>query len=85
MSQTKEINVNARPESCWINYRLDLKGIRHEDVASKARCSASLVSKVISGVRSSKNVQAVLAEMLGYESWKHLWADAFISADRRAV
>jgi hypothetical protein len=67
------------PEGCWIKYQLDLRNIKLETVAQKANRSVSSVSRVICGVKKSEKVEKALAEMLGYPSWKHLWADAFIS------
>jgi hypothetical protein len=40
---------------------------------------------VVCGKRGSKSVEAALAEVLGYPSWKHLWAEAFINTGREAV
>jgi hypothetical protein len=69
----------------WIRYQLDLRGIKFEAVAKKARRSVPLVSQVINGQKQSEKVQEALASLLGYQSWQHLWADAFISAERSAV
>jgi len=80
-----EKRTSGNKESCWIRYRLDLRGIKLEDVAKKANRTISLVSKVINGERQSEKVEVALAELLGYSSWKNLWADAFINAERRAV
>jgi len=85
MAQSRTFDNKLRKEGCWIRYCLDLRGIKLEDVAKKAHRSISLVSKVIKGERRSEKVETVLAEMLGYISYKQLWADAFISAERRAV
>jgi len=85
MAQLRTAGNKAQPESCWIRYRLDLRGIKLEEIAVKAHRSIPLVSKVSSGERRSEKVEAALAEALGYPSWQHLWADAFISAERRAV
>jgi len=76
---------NKLQVGCWIRYHLDLGGIKLDEIAKKSHRSISLVSKVINGERQSEKVEAVLAEKLGYPSWKHLWADAFINAERRAV
>jgi ribosomal protein L31E len=65
------------PEGCWIKYQLDLRNIKLEDVAKKAHRSISMVSQVICGVKKSEKVEKVLAEMLGYPSSTHLWAEAF--------
>jgi hypothetical protein len=53
-----------------------------EDVAKKARRSVAMVSRVVCGVKKSEKVEAALAEMLGYPSFKHLWAASFIDSDR---
>jgi transcriptional regulator with XRE-family HTH domain len=73
------------PEECWIRYNLNLKNIKLEAIAKKARRSVPLVSRVLSGSRRSEKVQAALAELLGYPSWQHLWADAFINSERKAI
>jgi len=86
MARKQSFEQPRTPESCWIKYQLDLRNIKYDVVAEKARCSIQFVSMVICGKRKSKNVEAVLAEMLGYQSYKHLWADAFInSGERKAV
>jgi hypothetical protein len=70
------------PAGCWIRYQLDLRNIKLEEVAQKAHHSVSSVSRVICGVKKSEKVEKALAEMLGYPSYKHLWADAFLNANR---
>jgi hypothetical protein len=78
------------PEGCWIKYQLDLQNIKLEAIAKKAGRTVATVSRVICKLRHSEAVEAVLAEMLGYPTFKDLWIDAFINADfskkeRRAV
>jgi hypothetical protein len=86
MAQKKSFEQPVSPESCWIKYQLDLHNIKYDAVAKKAHCTTQFVSLVILGKRKSENVGAVIAEMLGYQSYKHLWADAFInSGERKAV
>jgi hypothetical protein len=85
MIQKKEIDQPMPPTGCWIRYQLNLRGMILETAAKKAGRSVTLVSRVISGERRSEKVQAVLAEMLGYKSWQHLWAAAMLNAERRAV
>jgi len=85
MARTREINRPMSPEGCWIKYRLNLKNIKLETIAKKARRSVALVSLVLCNERRSEKVEAALAETLGYPSWEHLWADAFINAERSAV
>ncbi|MDR3019876.1 MAG: hypothetical protein LBU66_03110 [Treponema sp.] len=70
------------PERCWIKYQLNLRGIKYKAIARKARRTEAFVSQVICGKRNSEPVEAALADALGYPSWKHLWAAAFINADR---
>jgi DNA-binding LacI/PurR family transcriptional regulator len=70
------------PEGCWIKYQLDLRNIKMEDVARKAHRSVSMVSRVVAGVKKSEKVEKALAEMLGYPSYKNLWAAAFITSGR---
>jgi lambda repressor-like predicted transcriptional regulator len=69
------------PEGCWIKYQLDLRNIKLEIIAKKAGCAISTVSRVICKTRHSEKAEAVLAEMLGYPTFKDLWVDAFINAD----
>jgi lambda repressor-like predicted transcriptional regulator len=73
------------PEGCWIKYQLDLRNIKLEAIAKKAGRTVATVSRVICKTRHSEKVEAVLAEMLGYPSWQHLWADALINVERRVV
>jgi hypothetical protein len=73
------------PEGCWLRYQLDLRNIKMDAVAKKARRSVPLVSLVICGEMRSEKVEAALAEMLGYPSWERLWAAAMINAQRNAI
>ena len=66
-------------------YQLNLRNIKLEAIAKNAERTVATVSRVISGTRHSEKVEAVLAEMLGYPSYKTLWAAAFIEAKRKAV
>jgi hypothetical protein len=85
MARSRSVNKPMPPEGCWIKYQLELRNIKFEEIAKKARCTVATVSLVISKERHSERVEAALAETLGYPSYKHLWADAFISAERKAV
>ena len=85
MARSRSSNNPMPPEGCWLKYQLDLRNIKFEEVAKKAHRTVSLVSYVISGERRSESVEAALAEMLGYPSWKRLWAAAFVNAERKAV
>jgi ribosomal protein L31E len=60
------------PEGSWVKYQLDLRNIKLEAVARKARRSVSMVSQVITGVKNSDAVGLALAQMLGYASYKDL-------------
>jgi hypothetical protein len=82
MARTRSPENPMPPEGCWIKYKLDLRNIKMEDVAKKAHRSVAMVSRVVCGVKNSEKVEKALAEMLGYPSWKYLWADAFINSDR---
>jgi hypothetical protein len=73
------------PERCWIKYQLSLRNIKYGAVARKANRTEAFVSLVVCGKRGSKSVEAALADVLGYASWKHLWAAAFAKAERRTV
>jgi len=85
MTRAKTPDKPISPEGCWIRCQLGLRNIKYEDVAKKARRTAAFVSMVIGGKRRSERVEAALAEMLGYPSWKPLWADAFTYAERRTL
>ena len=63
-------------ERCWIKYQLNLRGILYEVIANKAHCTETTVSRVVRGRLRSKNVEAALAEVLGYESFDQLIAAA---------
>ncbi|MDR1252863.1 MAG: hypothetical protein LBK62_11985 [Treponema sp.] len=82
MARVRPAKNSTPPEGCWIKYKLILRNIKMEDVAKKAHCSVAMVSRVVCGVKNSEKVEKALAEMLGYPSWKHLWADAFINSNR---
>ena len=81
---TRSFDKPMSPERCWIKYRLNLNNIKYEEIAQKAKRTAVFVSMVVCGERKSEKVEAVLAEVLGYSSFKELWADAFVNAERRA-
>jgi hypothetical protein len=68
------------PEGSWIKYQLDLRNIKMEAVAKKARRSTSMVSQVITGVKNSDAVGLALAQMLGYATYKDLMEAACIHA-----
>jgi hypothetical protein len=85
MARSRSIDNPMPPEGCWIKYQLELRNIKFEVIAKKAKCTVATVSRVISRERHSERVEAVLAETLGYQSYKHLWADAFISSERKVV
>jgi hypothetical protein len=80
MARTRSKEHPMPPEGCWIKYQLDLRNIKLEDVAQKAHRSVSSVSRVVCGIKKSEKVESALAEMLGYPSYKHLWAAAFINS-----
>ena len=79
MEHSKPFDQPMPPERCWIKFQLNLRGIKHKEIAQKAKTTEAFISLVICGRRKSKNVESVLAEVLGYPSFKALWADAFIS------
>ena len=79
------INNPIPPERCWIKFQLNLRGIKYEAIASKARRTEAFVSQVVCGRRKSEKVESVLADVLGYSSWNHLWANAFINTGRTAI
>ena len=85
MAREKPFEKPISPEGCWIKYQLSLCDIKLETVAKKSGLTVATVSRVIFSKRRSKKVESVLAEMLGYKSWQHLWAAAFINARRKAV
>jgi len=85
MARSRSVDNPMPPEGCWIKYQLDLRNIKLEAIAKKAGRTVATVSRVICGTRHSEKAEAALAEMLGYSSWKALWAAAFVHADRRAV
>jgi hypothetical protein len=82
MARIRSAEHPTSSEGCWIKYQLILRNIKLEDVAQKAHRSVSMVSRVVCGVKKSERVEKALAEMLGYPSYKYLWADAFLKSDR---
>jgi lambda repressor-like predicted transcriptional regulator len=85
MARSRSVDNPMPLEGCWIKYQLDLRNIKLEAVAKKAGCTVATISRVINRTRHSEKAEAVLAEMLGYTSYKELWAAAFINAERKAV
>jgi hypothetical protein len=81
MARSRSFENPMPPEGCWIKYQLDLRNIKLEAIAKKAGRTVATVSRVICKIRHSEAVEAVLAEILGYPTFKDLWIDAFISAD----
>jgi hypothetical protein len=68
------------PEGSWIKYQLDLRNIKLEAVAKKARRTISMVSQVICGVKNSEAVGLALAQTLGYATYKDLMEAACLQA-----
>jgi ribosomal protein L31E len=60
------------PEGSWIKYQLDLRNVKMEAVAKKARRTVSMVSQVITGIKNSDAVGLALARTLGYATYKDL-------------
>ena len=85
MARSRSFENPMPPEGAWIKYQLDLRNIKMDAIAKKAGRTVATVSRVISKTRHSEKVETVLAEMLGYTTYKDLWIDAFINAERRAV
>ena len=85
MPRTRSFEKPMTPERCWLKYQLNVRNIKYDAIAKKAGLTEPFVSMVICGIRKSEKVEAALAEELGYKSWKELWADACINAERRAV
>ena len=65
MAQKRSFEQPMPPESCWIKYQLDLRDIKYDEIAEKARRTTAFVSMVICRKRKSEIVEAILAEMLG--------------------
>jgi transcriptional regulator with XRE-family HTH domain len=85
MARARKIETPQTPEGCWIKYQMDLKKITMEAVAQKAGCSLMTVSRVVAGKQNAekaKKAKEVLAEMLGYKTFLHLWREAFIQTGR---
>jgi hypothetical protein len=64
---------------------LDLRNLKLEAVAKKANRSISMVSLVIRGVKNSANVEAALAKMLGFATYKDLMDTASLASKGVAV
>jgi transcriptional regulator with XRE-family HTH domain len=85
MARTRKIETPKLPEACWIKYQMDLRGITMDAVAIKAGCHPATVSRAINGKRDSKITREVLAEMLGFKSFLHLWRAASIASGRMSA
>jgi hypothetical protein len=70
------------PEGSWLKFQLDLRNIKMEAVAKKARRSVAMVSRVVCGVKNSDAVGLALAQMLGYATYKDLMEAAHREAKR---
>jgi transcriptional regulator with XRE-family HTH domain len=73
---------NRSPEGCWIKYQMDLKNITLEAVAEKAGCTIASVSRSINGKQRTSKAREIIAEMLGYKTFLHLWREASIESGR---
>jgi len=65
----------------WIRRQLANKNIKQRELAQKANCSRELISGVVCGERPSESVRAIIAEALGYASWKELWTNAVANSE----
>ena len=72
MARTRSAENPMPPEGSWVKYQLDLRNVKLEAVAKKARRSVSMVSQVITGVKNSDAVGLALARILGYATYKDL-------------
>jgi hypothetical protein len=77
MARTRSSKNAMPPEGSWVKYQLDLRNIKLEAVAQKARRSVSMVSQVITGVKNSEAVGLALAQMLGYAAYRDLMEEAW--------
>jgi len=65
--------TNLKQYEClWIRSQLFLQAISITDIALKANRSTSIVSLVLSGELRCEEVEAILAKLLGYESFDTL-------------
>jgi DNA-binding transcriptional regulator LsrR (DeoR family) len=56
-------------QGIWLNYLLRTAGYSQQDIATKAGVSRQMVQKVLYGLKTSRRVQTVIAETLGYKTW----------------
>ena len=85
MARSRSVCNPMPPEGCWIKFRLDLRNIKLEEVAKKGGVSVVAVSRVISGNLKSEKTQTALAEILGYQSWEQLKADALANTEKKGA
>jgi len=85
MARTRSSKNTMPPEGSWLKYQLDIRNIKLEAVAQKAKRSVSMVSQVITGVKNSNAVEITLAKLLGYASYKELLEEAQRQTKRGAA
>jgi len=85
MARTRSSKNTMPPEGSWLKFQLDLRNIKLEAVAQKAKRSVSMVSQVITRGKSSKSVETTLAKLLGYASFKELLEEAQRQTKRGAA
>jgi len=85
MARTRSSKNTMPPEGSWLKFQLDLRNIKLEAVAQKARRSVSMVSQVITGVKNSESVKITLAKLLGYASYEDLLEEAQRQTKRGAA
>jgi transcriptional regulator with XRE-family HTH domain len=68
-------------EGYWIKYLMSLRNLTQETIANRAGCTASMVSHILHGRKTSVNVCTALAKALGFRSFDEL----IVAANREGV
>ena len=79
-SKRKAMGIRIKPkEGLWINYRLRLMGITHQNLADRLGVRRDTVTQIIRGIRHSTRIEDALYQTLGYSTFEDM-----IEASRKA-
>jgi len=77
----KAIGIRIKPkEGLWINYRLKLMGITHQNLADRLGVRRDTVTQIIRGIRHSTRIEDAICQTLGYSTFADM-----IEASRRGL
>ena len=78
-NKRKVMGTRIKPkEGMWINYRLKLQGLTHQNLADKLGVRRETITKVIRGIGRSARIEEALYIALGFSTF-----EAMINASRK--